>query len=99
MIPEIKIRQISNGFIISYVEEVEVNLGTVFDGNRFRTYEEAVEWNECGCDDDIREALARALNSIIDYFGLAYEKHGSDKKFIKVQMVAHEKYFDDEDAV
>jgi len=87
----IEIRKIENGFLLVYIEELEED--------NFITRETAFTYDTEYFDADKgeREALADALNFLIFHFECQLQKHApDDEEFIKVKMVKHKDFFDDE---
>jgi hypothetical protein len=90
---EIKIRMVRNGFVLAIDEKDDlgnpITIETViaFDDDKLDFAGENCE----------RAALAEALENIVDYFGMYYQKHHlPDDKFIKIKMVLGDHYWDDE---
>src|SRR3972149_100003 len=88
---EIRIRKVRNGFILTTEEDQE-------EGKLL--LEDVVPFAEYGDEEDNeREALSHALEMVVDYFGLSYQKHHRPhNKFIKIKMVPGDHYWDDDES-
>jgi len=89
---EIKVRKISNGYILSY--DVDCDDGSIL------TLEQVMQVDQ-DCDGltSEREALIEALYEIVDYFDLGYQKHSKpNEMFIKIAMIPGEDFWKEEDA-
>jgi len=88
---EITLRQVKNGFVLKWEEESD------FEENRFFTQEAVFEYDLDGSEDEKRKCFSKVLDFLIDFNDCSYQKHSnSEDLFIKVSMVKHKDFFNDE---